>query len=125
MREGPEFVIRWLNYSFGDFSLIMPTLYIMALFIAGLLVVWAGTAFWCNWRYEKKAEAYIKGANSKRENRLLELKFENIELKKEILRLQYEAIGWRKAAEVAQLLIRRVDEIIHNPSRIEFKKEKK
>ena len=117
MKPKSEFIIRWVNYTFGDVSLIMPTVYILALFIIAILIVWAGTTLWCNWRYKKKAEIYIRETNCEREEKIGELRRLHEEKIEMIKRLRRELIIWEKAGARLQVLMFEANRLIQNPTR--------
>lgn len=118
MKEGPEFIIRWINYRIGDVSLIMPTVYVLALFILALLIVWGITTLWCHWRFKKWAKLYIREANQEREDKINELRRLHegkIELIKE---LRKELATWKRAGAKLQVFMHDASKVIQEPTRV-------
>ena len=126
MIKGPEYYVRFVNYTFGDgFLLMAPTVILIIVIILLMIAVYAGTALYYRCRHKKVAEILVKEANVRREQEL-HMRWAKIEeQRKEIRRLQYEVNKWREAFAVAQLQISRVDELIHNSARIKIGHEGK
>ncbi len=124
MIHGPEFFVRFINYSFGDGFLVMaPTVILIMMIIILMIAVYAATALFYHVTQKKRAKRLMKSVKGEREEELHQLRAEKEMQKKEIRRLQYEVNKWRKAAPIAQAFIRRADEIIHNPTSIKAKQE--
>ena len=118
MIKGPEFFVRFVNYTFGDgFLLMAPTVALIMMIIILMIAVWAATALYCRCTQKKRARTLMKTVKGEREDEIRRLRAENEEQRKEIRRIQYEVIKWRKTAEVELLVIRRVHEVIHNPAK--------
>ncbi len=127
MIKGPEFFVRFVNYTFGDgFLLMAPTVALIMMIIILMITVWAATALYCRCTQKKRARTLMKTVKGEREDEIHRLRAENEEQRKEIHRLQYGINKWREAYAVAQLQIDRVGEIVHNPAkaRLDVKEEK-
>lgn len=124
MIRGPEFIVRFINYTFGDeYLLLAPTVGLIVVIIALMLLVYIATAIYYHVRQKKRAKNLMKSVKGEREDELHRLRAENEMQKKEIRRLQYEVNKWHKAVPVAQALMRKADKIIHNPTSIKSKQE--
>ena len=124
MIKGPEFFVRFVNYTWGDgFLLMAPTLALIMMIIILMIAVYAATALYFHTQQKKRAKRLMKAVKGEREDEIHRLRAENDTQRKEIRRLQYEVNKWHKAVPVAQALIRKADEIIHNPSSIKSKQE--
>ena len=124
MIRGPEFFVRFINYTWGDeYLLLAPTVGLIVVMLAFMLLVYAATALYFHCTQVTRAKRLMKSVKSEREEELRRLQADNEAQKKEIRRLQYEVNKWRKAIPVAQAFIRSADEIIHNPTSIKFKQE--
>lgn len=121
MIKGPEFIVRFINYTFGDEYLLMaPTVALISVILAFMLLVYVATALYYRSRRRKEVDILMKDANQEREKAFIELQGENKELKKQVKHWQREANRWKQAASTAQIMIRRADEVIQNPSRIKL-----
>jgi len=125
MIKGPEFYIRFVNYAFGDKFLVMaPTVGLIAVILAFMLLVYVATALYYRSGRRKEADILMKDANQDRERAFVQLEEQNKELKKQVKHWQREASKWKQAAGSAQILIRRAAEVIQNPARIKLVDEK-
>ena len=124
MIKGPEFYVRFINYTFGDgFLLMAPTVILIMVIVVLMIAVYAATALFYHATQRKRAKGLMKSVKGEREDEIHRLRAESETQKKEIRRLQYEVNKWRRAVPVAQAFIRRADEIIHNPTSIKSKQE--
>lgn len=118
MKPKSEFIIRWINYTFGDVSWLMPTVYVMALFILALLIVWSGTVLWCRWRFYKRIRITIKAAHQELETEIVGLK-KDLELaNKKVSALRKDLLIWERAGARLQELAFESNKIIQSPTRL-------
>ena len=126
MIKGPEFFVRFVNYTWGDgFLLMAPTIALIMVILLLMIAVWAATAMYCRCMQKKRARTLMKQVNRERERDLYVMQAKNEEQRKEIRRLQYRVNKWREAFELASLRISRVEEIIHSPIKIKPEQEEK
>jgi len=124
MIKGPEYYVRFVNYTFGDgFLLMAPTVILIMVIIILMIAVYAATALYFHARQKTRAKRLMKSVKGEREDEIHRLRAENDTQKKEIRRLQYEVNKWHRAIPVAQALMRKADKIIHNPTSIKSKQE--
>ena len=121
MIKGPEFYVRFINYTFGDEYLLMaPTVALISVIIAFMLLVYIATALYYRSRRRKEVDVLMKDANQEREKEFTKLEKDNENLKNQVKHWKREADRWKQVAGYAQILIRRADEVIQNPARIKL-----
>ena len=100
---------------------MMPTVYVMALFILALLIVWSATVLWCRWRFYKRIRITIRAAHQELTEELVGLK-KDLELSKRmVVALRKDLLIWEKAGIRLQELMFDANKVIQSPTRIDPK----
>jgi len=96
----------------------MPTVYVMALFILALLMMWSATALWCRWRFYKRVRITIKAAHQELTEELVGLKKDLEVSNKTVVALRKDLLIWENAGSRLQELMFDANKVIRAPTRV-------